>query len=151
MNVDIVGDEQSAHAVIFKLKQWDDAISKLDISKLAPLCDENLDIFDIGYQLEGFKTYREFWDKYVPFLSGEIQVHRQKMKVFASQDLAFLSCYCKIDQTQPVRISKVKWCRVTMGFIKKNENWKVNHLHISLPADMMTMQVKPMNFAPDDL
>lgn len=49
MDFRLVGDEHAGHEIIFKLKQWDDAICKMDVQNIIRLCQSDVSLFDIGF------------------------------------------------------------------------------------------------------
>lgn len=77
----LVGDEHAGHEIIFKLKQWDDAICKMDLQNIIRLCQSDVSLFDIGFELQGVQAYQELWRRYAPFFQGEIKVFRRNINL----------------------------------------------------------------------
>ena len=73
MDFRLVGDEHAGHEIIFKLKQWDDAICKMDVQNIIRLCQSDVSLFDIRFELQGVQAYQELWRRYAPFFQGEIK------------------------------------------------------------------------------
>ena len=102
MDFRLVGDEHAGHEIIFKLKQWDDAICKMDVQNIIRLCQSDVSLFDIGFELQGVQAYQELWRRYAPFFQGEIKVFRRNINIFSRDGLAFLHCYSKLDHASGV-------------------------------------------------
>ena len=58
----------------------------------------------------------------------------------AGQDLAFVSCYSKVDVERYAPAPDIPWCRTTLCFRKKRHQWEIVHQHISMPVEMQPGQ-----------
>lgn len=146
MDFRLIGDEHAGHEIIFKLKQWDDAICKMDVQNIIRLCQSDVSLFDIGFELQGVQAYQELWRRYAPFFQGEIKVFRRNINIFSRDGLAFLHCYSKLDHASGVATPEIPWCRTTLCFQKTAGEWLVAHQHISVPVDFETKMSKPIYF-----
>ncbi len=146
MTVEITGDEQSAQEVLFKIKQWDHAICRMNIEEIIQLCEKDVTLFDVGSQLEGVMAYQEMWERYRPYFHDNIRVYRRESKVYAQPNLAFLRCYSKVDKIEIEQDNQVPWCRTTLCFEKLDGKWKVVHQHISMPVDFHTQKAVMLHF-----
>ena len=93
VDVRLIGDEHAGHEIIFKLKQWDDAICKMDVQNIIRLCQSDVSLFDIGFELQGVHAYQELWRRSAPFFPWEIKVFRRNINIFIRQGLVFLHFY----------------------------------------------------------
>lgn len=133
MSVQFVGDAHTTQEILFKLKQWDHAVAKMDIQALTDLCQQDVSVFDVSSQLEGAAAYKALWEQYSPYFSDDICVYRQDVKIYAENDLAFVHCYSKIDKAEQKQMLNLPWCRTTLCFQKSQGKWKMVHQHISMP------------------
>ena len=74
MDFRLVGDEHAGHEIIFKLKQWDDAICKMDVQNIIRLCQSDVSLFDIGFELTRCTNLSRIVEDDMPHFSGEIKV-----------------------------------------------------------------------------
>lgn len=133
MPVVLIGDEHVAQEILFKIKQWDDAVAKLDLHAITDICEQNVKVFDVSTQLNGVGEFKDLWERYSPYFSDNVRVYRTEMKIFAQSNLAFMHCYSKVDHAEPDKLLNLPWCRTTLCFQKKNGKWKLAHQHISVP------------------
>ncbi|WOE31344.1 MULTISPECIES: YybH family protein [unclassified Acinetobacter] len=127
-----IGHEYSAEEILFKIKQWDDAIAQLDLATIIDLCEKDIHIFDLTQQVEGTEELKYLWQYYKLYFSENIRVYRRKITIFAQPHLAFMYCDSKIDHANLQQSLHVPWCRTTFCFQKKHTSWKIAHQHISL-------------------
>lgn len=133
MSIQFVGNQHIAQEVLFKMKQWDNAVAKMDIDAITELCQSDVSLFDLSSELEGKEKYRELWETYSPYFLSAVKVERKEIKIYADENIAFVHCLSKIDSVHQQMNSKLPWCRTTMCFQKQQGKWKVVHQHISLP------------------
>ncbi|OTG87726.1 hypothetical protein B9T31_04340 [Acinetobacter sp. ANC 4558] len=136
MSVVFIGDEHLAQEVLFKIKQWDDAIAKLDIYAISDLCERNMQVFDVSSQIEGVSEFKNLWQEYKPYFANNVRVYRKEIKIFVESDLAFMHCYAKVDHAESDKLLNLPWCRTTLCFQKNHGKWKIAHQHISVPQNL---------------
>lgn len=136
MSVVFNGDEHLAQEILFKIKQWDDAIAKLDLHAITDICEHNMKVFDVSSHIDGVIEFKNLWDRYNPFFVDNIKVYRKDVQIFAQATLAFMHCYSKIDHKEPEKALNLPWCRTTLCFQKNKGQWKIAHQHISMPKRM---------------
>lgn len=146
MHIRLVGNEQTGQEIIFKLKQWDNAICQMKVEKIIGLCQTDVSLFDIGFELRGIEAYQELWRRYAPFFQGEVKVFRRDLHVFSAEDLACVHCYSKLDHANGMVTPEAPWCRTTLCFQKTEGEWRIVHQHISMPVDVETQTSKPIYF-----
>lgn len=132
MSVQFVGDQHIAQEVLFKMRQWDNAVAKMDIDALTELCETDVNLFDVNSQVEGKDAYRTLWEKYCPYFLGQVRVQRKDITIHADANLAFVHCQSKVDSAEPQTSLNLPWCRTTMCFKKQEGKWRLVHQHISL-------------------
>ena len=133
MIVQLVGDEHIAQEVLFKIKQWDNAVERLDLQAISDMCSDHLRFFDVSSQLSNISEFKQLWEKYSSFFVDDVRVYRKKVEIYAQANLAFMHCYSKIDHADESRALNLPWCRTTLCFEKMHGKWKVAHQHISMP------------------
>ena len=136
MSVQFVGDLHNAQEILFKIKQWDHAVAKMDIQTLTDLCQNDLKVFDVNSQVEGTAAYQALWEEYSPYFPHDVRVHRQDIKIYAENDLAFVHCFSKVDRSEQNSLN-LPWCRTTLCFQKTQGKWKMVHQHISMPRPLI--------------
>jgi ketosteroid isomerase-like protein len=110
MDIEIIGNHESARELIELTKQWDRHLEQCNAHALMQGYADNVEVFDIGTQLVGRDKFKELWQSCFPFFGSSPKAVRRKLKIYASQDLAFLHCYSKIcgsNQPTPARIHGV--------------------------------------------
>lgn len=132
MPIELIGDQCIAQEIVFKIKQWDDAIAKLDFTSISQLCAANVHVFDISQQIEGIAAFQALWECYRIYFVQNIRVYRRRMTIFAQPHLAFMYCDSKIDHVNVQQSLHLPWCRTTLCFQKQQAFWKIVHQHISL-------------------
>ena len=138
MTIEITGDVQSAHDILAMLKEWDEAVARMDIQALADLCVEDVSLIDVSTHLTGIQAYKQLWKRYLPVKVGNLRVYREGIKIIAQPELAVLHCFSKVDQIDAIPNLEVFWCRTTICFQKVGKAWKVAHQHISMPMHLET-------------
>jgi ketosteroid isomerase-like protein len=136
MSVQFVGDVHTAQEILFKIRQWDNAVAKMDIQTLTDLCQKDVSVFDVNSQLQGAAAYKQLWEQYSPYFAKDVCVYRQDVKIYAENDLAFVHCYSKVDRSEQNSLN-LPWCRTTLCFKKTQGKWKMVHQHISMPRALI--------------
>lgn len=138
MKIRIDGDEIIAQQVIAQIKRWDQAVVGQHLSDLVVQCADDIEMFDVSSQIYGVEDYKTEWNKFSPYFSPEMSILRRDAKLFASAELAILSCHSKVEHTALKGQLDMPWCRTTLCLKKVNDQWRVVHQHISMPVDMLT-------------
>lgn len=135
MNIEIIGNKQSAEEILCLTTQWDESVANCDTNSLAKDYFNNVEIFDIGTQLVGSDNYKNLWKSCFPYFGESPVVSRRKVKLYAGHDLAFMHFYSKVSGSNITNPDEQPWCRTTVCFQKLNSGWCVVHEHISMPID----------------
>ena len=115
-----------------------EAVWQKDAVSLLKLYDTNVvqyDMWDLGYYttLEDWAPEIEVW---LGSLGDEkVKVEFEKIKIFDSDTIAFASGLIAFQAIDPkgAVLRKMK-NRITVGFSKFTDGWKVVHQHISAPV-----------------
>ena len=138
-----------AAAVMELLQEWSEAIRQRDMGALAACYLEDVRVFDLGTQLEGFPALRALWESCLPYFSGPIETHRRNIRVEAGQEVAVVSFYSRLTGMQTDHPSTRAWMRTTMCLRNTPDGWKIFHDHVSMPLDCGAE--KPAYLFDDDL
>ena len=90
--------------------------------------------------MSGIAAYQQLWERGLAYLRAGLRVFRDHLNVHAAPDLAFVSCYSKVDAENGAPAPDIPWCRTTLCFRKKRHQWKIVHQHISMPVDLQSGQ-----------
>jgi len=135
MDIEIIGNKESAKEIINLTSEWDKSVEKCDSNALAKDYIENVEVFDVGTQLVGSESYKNLWKSCFPYFGESPKVSRRKVKLYAGDDLAFMHFYSKVSGSNITNSDEQPWCRTTVCFQKLNQGWHVVHEHISMPID----------------
>lgn len=136
----VMGDLQAGQEVIAVLKDWDKAVCSLDLHEIIAHCSADVSLFDVSTQMSGIAAYQQLWERDFAYLRTGLRVFRDHLNVHAAPDLAFVSCYSKVDVESGAPTPDIPWCRTTLCFRKKRHQWKIVHQHISMPVDLQSGQ-----------
>ena len=136
----VTGDLQAGQEVIAVLKDWDRALCSLDLHEIIAHCSADVSLFDVSTQMSGIAAYQQLWERDLAYLRTGLRVFRDHLNVHAAPDLAFVSCYSKVDVESGAPTPDIPWCRTPLCFRKKRHQWKIVHQHISMPVDMQSGQ-----------
>ena len=146
------GTDRNAESQIRDImKRYARAVSQGDLDDIFSFYAEDVVAFDCPppLKISGKEEYEKIWDQY--FISEfifPVTYDLQDEKVFVTDSLAFFHGLIHMQGTfkrsnQPTE----SWLRVTCGFKKTGDEWKIVHEHVSVPVgqDMVAL----MNLAPD--
>lgn len=135
MDIEIIGNKESAEEIIYLTSTWDKAVENCDSNAIAKDYIENIEVFDIGSQLVGRENYKDLWRSSFTYFGESPKVSRRKVKLYAGNDLGFMHFYSKVSGSNITNPEQQPWCRTTVCFQKSSEGWSVVHEHISMPID----------------
>ncbi|MBJ9986620.1 nuclear transport factor 2 family protein [Acinetobacter sp. S40] len=140
MDIEIIGNQQSANEILALTQIWEQALNQHDLAEMTQDYVDNVSVFDVALQIEDVQAYRKLWQQCFPYFGDHIQVFRRKLTIYASDQVVFLHCYSKVLGDAQTSAEDVPWCRTTVGFYKESQKWKVVHEHISMPFDCEKQQ-----------
>ncbi len=135
MKCEIRGDKSVAKTIIELTAQWDSAVGDCDAERMMENYLEDVEIYDVGSQLVGRENLKDLWRNCFPYFGESPEVYRRRVKLYASDSLAFLHFYSKVCGSNQASPEDQPWCRTTVCFHKPGDDWLVVHEHISMPID----------------
>ena len=145
--IKIIGNEQAGHEVIIKLKEWDEALRRLDLTQMLSLHDKTASFYDLSAEFSNLSEYQHLWQDFKPMDHTEysaLSVSRRNIVIHADEHLVVLNALFKIEDLEHADIKGFGWCRQTMCWMKKNRTWKVMHQHLSVPIELESGIFKPI-------
>lgn len=143
----VTGNQQVGQEIIAVLKQWDQAICSLDLHQIIAHCSADVSLFDVSSELVGVSAYQQIWTHYQDYFQSGLRVFRDRIHIQAESQLAFVSCFSKIDVESGIPTPNILWCRTTICFRKKDDQWKIVHQHISLPTEIQDREPVKWDFS----
>lgn len=120
---------------------WMEAVRRRDVDAItAPYADDIL-AFDAiqSLQFKGKAAYRAHWEMCMGFCTGPMVFQMEQLQIRSSGDLALAHWLNKCGEETPEGTEdKCGYMRVTVGYERRNGQWKVVHEHWSAPFDMET-------------
>jgi ketosteroid isomerase-like protein len=122
------------------MDEWTEAIRARDLDKLMAHYAPDVMVFDLTQALSyvGAARYRENIAGWFSAWQGPIHCERRDLAITAGDDVAFSSSLTHNSGIGPGGEKIDFWVRVTVGFRKIDNQWKVTHEHVSMPFDMET-------------
>lgn len=110
-----------------------------DIPTMIALYDEDIVIFDMwekGFSL-GLTAWSAIITEWLTSLKDErVQVDFEMIDIEESDSIAFASALIRFQALSPDnRVLREMKNRISLGFTKRNGQWKVKHQHTSAPID----------------
>ena len=124
---------------------YKEAVWQKDAAALLSLYSKELVAFDMWNQ--GFFGSLKEWspeiEQWLSSLGDEkVQVDFEQVKLFQSDDLGFASAYITFQALDlDGKVLRGMTNRITVGFSKENDGWKVVHQHISAPVTSQDLTV----------
>lgn len=122
------------------VEDWAQAVRTKDIDGLMGHYALDFKLFDICTELQstGAKSYRQKWKYLFSQYEGPILCEMKDAKIIANDTVAFYHGLTHMGGKLVNGKEVDMWLRVTVGYQKMNDQWKVVHEHVSVPADMET-------------
>jgi uncharacterized protein (TIGR02246 family) len=116
------------------------AIRNHDIDGVVAAYAQDLMAFDVVPPLQnvGVETYRKVWQQVFEMLEKPIPYEIRDLSVTASDDVAFSHSLNRNGGTMKNGRKLNLWLRWTACYRKIDGNWKITHMHASVPADLQT-------------
>ncbi len=124
--------------VMTLLERFDAALNKKDLDALAKCYDDNVRVFDVGAQVEGFGGLRRLWESCFPYFTKPIEIERRDINMHVNDGMAIVSFYSRIKGVETDNPAATSWLRTTMCMKKIDGAWKIVHDHISFPVNCET-------------
>lgn len=79
------------------LREWDNAIARLEIQDIIELCRPDIRLVDVSMEVKGVEAYQALWQQYRHFMPEGIRVERQNMNIHVTHDLAMVDGYVRVN------------------------------------------------------
>jgi uncharacterized protein (TIGR02246 family) len=121
------------------LDKWTRALHAKDLGALMALYAPDTIAFDLmpPSQVDA-SQYRQNLQRWLAMMSSPIAYEIHDLRITASGDVAFSHNLGHVTATRTNGEKADYWVRVTVGFRKRDGQWRVTHDHVSMPFDMET-------------
>ncbi|MCZ4151458.1 DUF4440 domain-containing protein, partial [Escherichia coli] len=87
-------------------------------------------------QFKGRDAYQKHWQACTEMCKGPMTFDIAELQIHADPQVAFAHYLCHCGGTGPDGQPHSSWMRVSAGYRKHGDGWKVIHEHFSAPFDM---------------
>jgi uncharacterized protein (TIGR02246 family) len=117
------------------IARWSKAVRDEDMAGIRADHDPDILMFDVPppFLIRGLDAYMATWDKFFACQAKPVQFDFHDITITASGDVAFATAIgecCDLSSGAAVHLE----FRLTMGFRKHDERWRIVHEHHSIPA-----------------
>lgn len=117
------------------ISRWLRAVREQDLEGIRAGHDPDILMFDVPppFVSRGLEAYMATWDLFYANAAKPVQFELRDMAITAGEDVAFATALgrcCDLSSGTPTQLD----FRLTMGFQRKNGQWRIVHEHHSLPA-----------------
>ena len=132
-------DEQQIHDLIEK---WRAALQRKDVEAMMEDYAPDAVLFDAcpPYKTEGVDGIRGVWENCLPYFPEKFKSEHRDLQVHVGDDVAFVYGIHHFVPEPADHPCGQTWMRVTLGFRRIDDKWKVAHEHASIPFNPMTNQ-----------
>jgi len=130
-------NEQEIRALMDELTE---SIRARDVSRLMPHYAPDVMSFDVVNPLRytGASEIEDRMEQWFSSFEGNIGYEVSDLKIAAGADTAFCHGLSHVSATKSGGGKLDMWWRATIGFEKIEGQWKITHVHSSVPFDMET-------------
>lgn len=120
------------------IEDWRAAVRASDVPRIVSYYAEDIVAFDAILQLQfkGRDAYQKHWQACTEMCKGPMTFDIAELQIHADQQVAFAHYLCHCGGTGPDGKPHSSWMRVSAGYRKQGDDWKVIHEHFSAPFDM---------------
>jgi uncharacterized protein (TIGR02246 family) len=121
------------------LNQWIRALHAKDLGALMSLYAPDTIAFDLmpPSQVDA-SHYRQNFERWFGMMPGSIEYEIHDLRITANGNVAFSHNLGHVKATRANGEKADYWVRATVGFQKRDGQWRVIHDHVSMPFDMET-------------
>jgi uncharacterized protein (TIGR02246 family) len=117
------------------ISRWTKAVREQDFEGIRAAHDPDMLMFDVPlpFLSRGLDAYMATWDTFFDWQAKPVQFELRDVAITAGDEVAFATAVgrcCDLSSGAPVQLD----FRLTMGFKKKDGQWRIVHEHHSLPA-----------------
>ena len=91
-------------------------------------------------QTRGASAYRRQWEPCLEQCPRSMTFSVHDLVITAGEDVAFSHHLLCCSGTMPDGAKKEYWTRMTVGYTKADDIWKMTHVHLSSPYDLASGQ-----------
>lgn len=126
------------------LEELSRAISARNVDLVVSHYDDTIVCFNLAAPLatRGPGAIRDATSAWLASWDGPILYALRDLQITACGDVAFARVLHHVDGTRRDGERVSMWWRATYGLRKLGQNWKIQHLHASVPFNMETMQAE---------
>jgi uncharacterized protein (TIGR02246 family) len=125
------------------IKAWSNALEAKNLDGLVADYVDDAVLYDAipPYKTVGRDAIREVWANCLPYFPAEFKSEHRDIVVHVAGDTAIAFGLHHFIPTPADDPCGQTWMRVTVGYRRINNKWKVIHEHISVPFNPMNSQV----------
>jgi len=131
--------EADIHAL---LDDYMEALNDRDADRMDGFMARGMVTFDFmaPLQTRGAAAYRKQWEPCLEQCPRSMTFSMHDLVVTAGDDVAFSYHLHRCAGTMPDGETKEYWTRMTVGYTKSDDIWKMAHVHLSSPYDLASGQ-----------
>jgi ketosteroid isomerase-like protein len=129
---DLSEDEAALRELI---AQWAKAVRDENLPGIRANHDPDILMFDVPppFLSRGLEAYMTTWQIFYPSQARPIAFDLEEVEITAGSDVAFATAVGHCDYIEHGKKTDLKF-RLTIGFRKSNDQWRIMHEHHSVPA-----------------
>lgn len=118
------------------------ALNARDADRMDSFLARGMVAFDVMAPLRtnGADAYRKQWEPCLEMCPPSMTFSAHDLVVTAGEDVAFSHHLHRCSGTMPDGATKEYWTRMTVGYTKADDIWKMTHVHLSSPYDLASGQ-----------
>jgi ketosteroid isomerase-like protein len=120
---------------------WAAAVASQDLTQIMTFYADELVAYDAVAQLQftGKTAYQAHWQKCLEFCSGgHSKFELRDLKIQQNEAIGFSHALVYCEGSNEKGETQGCWMRLTQGWQKQQNNWRICHDHFSVPFDMVS-------------
>ena len=124
------------------LADYLDALNDRDADRMDSFMARGVVTYDFmaPLQTKGADAYRKQWEPCLAECPRSMTFSMHDLVVTAGEEVAFSHHLHCCSGTLPDGATKEYWTRMTVGYTKADDVWKMTHVHLSSPYDLASGQ-----------
>lgn len=124
------------------LDSYMDALNDRDADRMDSFMARGMVTYDFMAPLrtKGAAAYRRQWEPCLEACPRSMTFSVHDLVVTAGEDVAFSHHLHCCSGTRPDGEAKEYWTRMTVGYVKTDDRWRMAHVHLSSPYDLESGQ-----------
>lgn len=126
------------------LEDYVKALNDRDADRMDTFMARGMTAYDFmpPLQTNGANAYRKQWESCLEQCPRSMTFSIHDLVVTAGEDVAFSHHLHRCGGTMPDGEMKEYWTRMTVGYTKADDVWKMTHVHLSSPYDLESGQAQ---------